>query len=66
MSRRSIKPQTKQELAQSYGVTARTLTNWLNPHQEQIGKRQGHMYTPKQVQIIYEILGEPVNSDEDK
>ncbi|WKN44629.1 hypothetical protein [Tunicatimonas pelagia] len=64
MSRKSVKPQTKQELAHSYGVTSRTLTNWLTPHQERIGKRQGHTYTPKQVQIIYEILGEPVDSDE--
>lgn len=55
----NIKPQTKQELAASYGVSTRTLTNWLKPHLSSIGKRIGHTYTPKQVKIIYEILGNP-------
>ncbi|MEM6844280.1 MAG: hypothetical protein AAF944_08285 [Bacteroidota bacterium] len=63
MSYKPVKPQTKQELAQAYGVTIRTLTNWMAPHEERIGTRQGHMYTPKQVQIIYELLGEPLDSD---
>jgi len=66
MSRKPVKPQTKQELAHSYGVTARTLSNWINPHKDRIGRRQGHTYTPKQVQTIYEILGEPVHRDEEK
>ncbi|MEM8968786.1 MAG: hypothetical protein AAGE93_20385 [Bacteroidota bacterium] len=65
MSQKSVKPQTKQELAHAYGVTIRTLTNWIAPHEERIGVRHGHTYTPKQVQIIYELLGEPINTNEE-
>lgn len=64
MSQKPVKPQTKQELANAYGVSIRTLTNWMNPHQDRIGERQGHTYTPKQVQIIYELFGEPISEDE--
>lgn len=55
----NIRPQTKQELAHAYGVSVRTLTNWLKPHESMIGKRIGHTYTPKQILMIYEILGPP-------
>lgn len=58
----SIRPQTKQELARAYGVSARTLTNWLKPHDKKIGERIGHTYTPRQIIIIYEILGPPCSS----
>lgn len=54
-----IKPQTKQDLANAYGVSTRTLNKWLLPFQAQIGQRMGHTYTPKQVRIIYEMLGPP-------
>lgn len=60
----NIRPQTKQELARAYGVSVRTLTNWLKPFENRIGKRIGHTYTPKQMVIIYEILGPPYNSSE--
>jgi len=65
MSQKPAKPQTKQELAHAYGVSVRTLTNWMIPHKDRIGKRIGHTYTPKQVQIIYELFGEPLNDDEE-
>lgn len=61
MSQKPVKPQTKQELAHAYGVSTRTLTNWMAPFKDKIGKRFGHTYTPKQVKIIYELLGEPQN-----
>ena len=54
-----IKPQTKQDLANAYGVSTRTLNKWLSPFQDEIGQRMGHTYTPKQVKIIYEMLGPP-------
>lgn len=59
MTTTEIKPQTKQELANAYGVSTRTLNKWLLPFQTQIGQRMGHTYTPKQVRIIYEVLGPP-------
>lgn len=59
MSAFEIKPQSKQELANAYGVSPRTLNRWLLPFRERIGRRMGHTYTPKQVSIIYELLGPP-------
>ena len=53
------KPQTKQELADAYGVTLRTISSWLQPHLQEIGPRNGRTYTPKQIKIIYELIGHP-------
>jgi len=57
----SIKPtaMTKTQLAQLYGVDKRTFDRWLKPFKNQIGEKMGHIYTPKQVSIIYECLGTP-------
>lgn len=60
MNAPEIKPQTKQELAHAYGVSPRTLNRWLTPFQDRIGPRMGHTYTPKQIRIIYELLGPPI------
>lgn len=59
MNTLEIKPQTKQDLANAYGVSARTLNKWLSPFIPRIGQRMGHTYTPKQVKTIYEVLGPP-------
>lgn len=52
------------DLAIAYGVTRRTVYNWLKPHKEKIGTRIGQFYTPRQVCIIYSILGKPDNGDD--
>lgn len=65
MSTPEIKPQTKQELAQAYGISPRTLNRWLTPFQEHIGPRMGHTYTPKQIRIIYDLLGSPISETSD-
>ena len=38
-----------------------TISNkeWLKPHEEAIGIRIGHFYTPKQMKIIFEKIGIP-------
>lgn len=59
MNTLEIRPQTKQDLANAYGVSSRTLNKWLSPFGQHIGKRMGHTYTPKQVRTIYELLGPP-------
>ena len=59
-----IRPQTKQDLANAYGVSSRTLNKWLSPFMQSIGKRMGHTYTPKQVKTIYELLGPPAYEQE--
>lgn len=63
MNSPEIKPQTTKELAHTYGVSSRTMAKWIAPFQERIGPRMGHIYTPKQVSIIYEVLGLPSGED---
>ncbi len=64
MNTLEIRPQTKQDLANAYGVSSRTLNKWLSPFGNHIGKRMGHTYTPKQVRTIYELLGPPSYEEE--
>ena len=56
-----IKAQSKKELCAAYQVGLRTLNRWLNRHKEEIGVYEGRAFTPKQVKIIYELIGEPIN-----
>ena len=59
MKQTDIRPYTLSELAALYGVSTKTMRNWLLPHQESIGKRVGRLYTTLQVKIIFEKLGVP-------
>jgi transposase len=54
-----IKPKNKKELAALYGVSVKTFNKWIEPFKDKIGKMQGRMYTPKQVRVIFDCLGEP-------
>jgi len=54
-----IKPYSLTELAQIYGVTNRTIKNWIVRHNEAIGEKTGRLYTALQVKIIFEKLGLP-------
>ncbi len=47
------------ELAGLYGVSSFTMKKWLEPHRESVGEKQGRFYTPLQVKIIFDCLGEP-------
>ncbi|MEZ5047485.1 MAG: hypothetical protein R2831_10890 [Chitinophagaceae bacterium] len=55
----TIKSKSKKELARDYNVSIAVLRSWLRPFQKKIGVYNGKTYTPKQVAIIYECLGEP-------
>lgn len=59
-----IRAYSKKELAHLYEVSKMTMTRWLKPHLEKIGKREGHTYTVKQVAVIFEVLGIPASLDE--
>jgi hypothetical protein len=59
-----IKPYTITELSSLYGVTRRTMRNWLAPHQSLIGEKIGHLYTALQVKVIFEKLGLPGKAQE--
>lgn len=60
------RPCTNVDLSFVYGVDRRTLISWLKPFNTEIGVRISYIYTQKQVQIIFEKLGEPQNVDFEK
>ena len=55
----AIKPYSLSELAEIYGVTNRTMKNWLSSHEHRIGEKIGRLYNTRQVKVIFEILGLP-------
>lgn len=59
------RPCTTTDLAHVYGVNRRTINSWLKPFDAEIGKRTAYYYTQKQVQVIFEKLGEPMPIDFD-
>ncbi len=54
-----IKAMNKKELIALYKVSYKTFNAWLKPFDEQIGKPIGKFYTPKQIALIFELLGPP-------
>ena len=51
--------QTLSELAAAYKVNPKTLTRWIKRHPEiKLFPRQ-KIFTPQQLKIIYEKIGEP-------
>lgn len=61
MENRNLKPLSKMQLANAYNISLETLNSWLKPFKSQIGEYRGRLFTPKQVKIIFEQLGEPDN-----
>jgi hypothetical protein len=57
------RPCTVTDLAMIYGVNRRTINTWLKPFEAEIGKRSAYYFTQKQIQIIFEKLGEPMPVD---
>jgi hypothetical protein len=61
-----VKPYSKRELSHLYSVCNKTFSNWLEPFQHEIGKRNGRFYTVKQVDVIIDKLGLPHYYADDK
>ena len=59
-----IKPYNLTELSAIYGVTIRTMKNWLIRHHEAIGEKTGRLYTALQVKIIFEKIGLPGRAED--
>ena len=59
-----IRPYSLTELAQIYGVTNRTMKNWIIRHAEAVGEKIGRLYTTLQIKIIFEKLGLPGRAEE--
>ena len=47
------------ELAEFYSQTIYVMEQWLAPHNEAIGIRNGRFFTPMQVKKILESIGPP-------
>lgn len=54
-----VRPLNLKQLAAIYEVSVRTLKGWLEPFLEEIGETGVRTFTPKQVRIIFDKLGEP-------
>ena len=54
-----LKPYNHKQLADFYGVCWLTFQRWVKKHEQEIGKKQGHFYSIKQVLIIFKIFGMP-------
>jgi len=54
-----IRPYNITQLAALYGMERRAFKKWLAAHKRLVGKRIGHLYTIKQVNIIFDVLGMP-------
>jgi len=50
---------TQKELAVLYRVAWKTMGRWLKSHEKAIGRKSGHFYSPKQVEVIFRVLGVP-------
>lgn len=59
-----IRPYSLTELSGLYGVSNRTMKNWIAPHQAFVGDKIGRLYTALQVRIIFEKLGLPGKAHE--
>jgi len=57
----TIKAMLPSEIAGLYGVSVKTLNNWLKPFRkgDVLNRGKSKFYTPKQVKYIFECLGDP-------
>ena len=56
---KKYKAYSKKQIILLYEVSDRTLTSWLAPIKDKLGEYRGKSYTPTQVKIIFDFLGEP-------
>lgn len=54
-----IKPYTKLELCRLYKVGVKSMSKWLVPIKNKLGKKWGRYYTVHQVRMIVEHIGIP-------
>ena len=54
-----IKPYTKKELAEIYGISPRSFCTWFKKIEPEVGKKVGKYFSVNQVRLIIEKLGLP-------
>lgn len=52
-------PLNYKQLATLYNVSHKTLKSWLEPIEKELGPIRGQRFTIKQVQLIFDNIGEP-------
>jgi hypothetical protein len=57
----AIRCYTHKELAALYNVSWKTLQKWVKKIEGIIGEKHGHFYSAKQVGMIFEVYGYPMN-----
>lgn len=55
------KAMTLKELAHKYEVSTKTMLKWLKRCGIVKDKRNGYLFTPKEIERIFDALGEPNN-----
>ena len=55
----NIKPYTKKELAEIYGISPRSFCTWFKKIEPEIGKKVGKYFSVNQVRQIIDKLGLP-------
>lgn len=56
MNEPKYQPMTIRQLAERWHVDTRTARRWIRPFLDEIGGREGNIFTPKQVEIILNHL----------
>jgi hypothetical protein len=59
-----VRAYTLKQIAGLYGVSNQTFKLWLKPFEKEMGKRIGHFYSVKQIEIIIDKLGTPGGIDD--
>ena len=54
-----IKAYSPKQLCAFYNCDRKTLRKWLRNLEKEIGPRIGNYFTPRQVRVLVELLGEP-------
>ena len=54
-----VKPYTKKELAEIYGISPRSFCTWFKKIEPEVGKKKGKYFNVNQVRKIIEKLGLP-------
>ena len=55
---------TTQELALFYKIIPKTFLKWIVPFHKDLGQKVGWFYNIRQVNIIFEKLGQPENNSD--
>lgn len=56
-----IVPMTLKQLADHYGIDKRTMHRWIDIAKDELGfsSPHGRLFTPKQVEKIFDVIGSP-------